>query len=46
MVRYIHKHVIMECFPFVGRKKGKADEFKQEAKALKDFLRCLKPERN
>jgi hypothetical protein len=43
MIKYIHKQLVLDCFPFVARKKGITDCVQNEAKALKQFLKNLQP---
>ena len=41
MVKYIHKQLILNNFPFVSRKQEKNDSIEQEARDLQTFLQCL-----
>lgn len=39
MVRWIHKFLLLDHFPFAARKKEKYDTIESQAKALAQFLK-------
>jgi hypothetical protein len=39
MVRWIHKKLLLDCFPFIKRKKEKEDLIYSQSKALKEYLK-------